>query len=144
MKRYQLHRKICSSTATLGRLYNEDMGLLCSTLENPWLNNYNDISCIPEGIYKVERDTEGKHQFYKLTNTINRLNIEIHIGNFARDTAGCILFGENWAFRTPKGAQEQELSITYSARTLDKLLKILPEKFELEILRSDYEGVLSK
>jgi len=156
LKTYQLHRKIYATTATLGRVYSPEGDLLCSSLENPWLANINNYSCIPEGVYVVERDRTGRHQYYRL-NYSERPNTEIHVGNFEKDTQGCILFGSDWAFMTPKNCMEEELSttssgptincteeelsITSSGPTMDFLLGVLPEKFKLEIIRRDYKNL---
>lgn len=60
------------------------------TLEKPWRNNRKNRSCIPEGIYTIERNTTGKHQFYGVTNVPSRTFIEIHPANKQDQLAGCI------------------------------------------------------
>ena len=63
-------------------------------------------TCIPNGRYKVELRKEGRfHNSYRnkfsfhngmlhVTNVPNFKYILIHIGNFTKDTAGCLLVGE--------------------------------------------------
>lgn len=71
-------------------------------LENPWLDNKQFDSCIPEGIYAVklresqivQRTTKGEFtQGYELVDVDGRTGIIIHIGNYVEDTDGCPLTG---------------------------------------------------
>jgi len=66
----------------------------CFTLELPWINNANSISCIPSGTYDYV-----VHQSPSLGKVIHILDVEkrkwiyIHKGNFKRQIKGCILVG---------------------------------------------------
>ena len=66
----------------------------CFTLELPWINNANSISCIPSGTYDYV-----VHQSPSLGKVIHILDVEgrtwiyIHSGNFTRQILGCILVG---------------------------------------------------
>lgn len=102
----------------------------CKTLELPWLENQRQKSCIPKGTYKVTVRSSlkfGSH-FY-VTNVPNRDLILIHHGNYNTDILGCILVGV--AFADING--DNILDITSSRQTMQKLLKIAPNGFELEI-----------
>ncbi len=75
------------------------------TLELPWLNNKQKVSCIPQGIYNCRPYTSLKYKnVWTLLNVPGREAILIHSGNFASDvrlqvgshssdTEGCILVG---------------------------------------------------
>ncbi len=64
------------------------------TLELSWRENKNDISCIPEGTYKViPHNSEAHPNTYEITNVPNREAILIHIGNYPSDFRGCIGIG---------------------------------------------------
>jgi len=63
------------------------------TLERPWLDNAQDISCIPEGTYMVFRDRSGRHQYYRIENVAGRTHIEFHGGIFPTHSDGCVLIG---------------------------------------------------
>lgn len=64
------------------------------TLENPWLNNSPNISCIPAGDYLVERHYSPKYgNCYQVADVASRTHILFHAGNTAKDTKGCILLG---------------------------------------------------
>ena len=67
-------------------------GTEIKTLELPWLNNQNSISCIPEGTYIVDRDTTGSQQWYRFRNkeVAPRSNIEVHPANYLTQLQGCI------------------------------------------------------
>ena len=61
-------------------------------LELPWRNNEIGKSCIPEGVYIVDRDHTGKHRWYKFRNeeTVPRTYIEIHPANKVTQLEGCL------------------------------------------------------
>jgi len=61
---------------------------------------------IPTGQYSLARDYKGKHQFLKVLNVPNRCNIEIHAGNYLRDTIGCLLLGQNYDENRQYGNQD--------------------------------------
>ncbi len=69
------------------------------TLELPWLNNQQNISCIPAGSYlmKKRQSPKYKNHFHILeldgSEVKGRNYILIHHGNFKRDIRGCILVG---------------------------------------------------
>ena len=71
---------------------------MCDTLENPWKDNQRNISCIPEGNYKVRlrlpRESASRDYIHLLLEDVeNRSYILFHRGNTAKDTRGCILVG---------------------------------------------------
>lgn len=67
------------------------------TLELPDKNNAVNISCIPNGNYIVDRDTTGKHQYYRLREVEGRTDIEIHPARSTRQLQGCIALGLQFA-----------------------------------------------
>ena len=88
-----------SDKSTLGKLYlNGEM--FCQTLELPYLDNQRSISCIPEGSYKVRtrlpRESATRDYVHLLVQDVEgRSYILVHIGNFPKDTKGCILVGQS-------------------------------------------------
>ena len=67
---------------------------LCYTLELPWKQNANKVSCIPAGRYPAFVRTDGKNGWcVELGHTGNRTHVQIHKGNSAADIEGCILVG---------------------------------------------------
>jgi len=123
---YQLKREIISNKAILGIFSDPNGKELCRTLENPMRETTKD-SAIPLGTYECVKDNTGKFQFYKVLNVPGRQNIEIHQGNLEAHTEGCILFGSTWGFLN------NQLAVTASVPTINRLSKILPQRFLLKI-----------
>jgi len=92
-----LIRDTFSKKSTIGELFLEDERM-CDTLENPWIDNQRNISCIPEGVYPVRlrypRESGTRDYLHLLVQDVpNRDWILFHRGNTAKDTSGCILVG---------------------------------------------------
>lgn len=98
----ELVRKYFKRGYTIGTLLVDGV-YECDTLEPQWRDYANGEekvkgkSAIPAGRYKIHMRSDGRHGF-----TVPQLNdvpmfsgIQIHPGNTADDTAGCILVGEN-------------------------------------------------
>ena len=66
--------------------------LVCHTIELPWLNNEKQISCIPEGKYRVSKRFTGRFGWHLLVHDVEgRSGILIHAANNAlREIKGCI------------------------------------------------------
>lgn len=136
----KLVRTDLADTHTGGKLYIDGV-YFCDTLED----KVRDLSkeakvmhetAIPYGIYKITLDvvsprfgTKSAYQFCngKLPRLIDVPRFEgvlIHIGNFAKDSSGCVLVGENYK----NGA------ISNSTSTFKKLYeKLLTDKNNLTI-----------
>lgn len=69
--------------------------LMLHTLEDDWRDNERGESCIPAGVYLLERTIYRKHNYetFEITGVPNRSRILIHPGNTEEDTMGCILVG---------------------------------------------------
>ena len=90
-------RETFTDKSTIGNLYLNGEWL-CDTLELPYLDNQRSISCIPEGEYKVRlrtaRESSTRDYLHLLVQDVPaRSYILVHIGNFPKDTRGCILVG---------------------------------------------------
>ena len=90
-------RDTFTEESTVGELFLNGE-LMCDTLENPWKDNQRNISCIPEGEYKVRirlaRESATRDYLHLLVQDVpNRDWILFHRGNSAKDTSGCILVG---------------------------------------------------
>lgn len=84
--------------ATFGLLQDAEAKQLAVTLELPWKDNAHDVSCVPAGAYTAHRRYSPKHrvEVFELAGVPDRANIEIHVGNFASDSLGCILLGSDF------------------------------------------------
>ena len=124
---------------TLGSLsVTDDKGVVvfnCKTIELPSKGNKKQMSCIEEGTYechKVVSPSKGK--CFSVENVHGRSAILIHKGNYAAgkkvDTQGCILPGMKFADANGDG----NIDVIESTIAMDKLLALLPVKFDLTII----------
>ena len=132
MKRHlNLIRLSDDGNQTLGELYVvEDNKIIFTTktLELPYLDNKNKISCIPKGEYKVvKRKTKYsrfKYEHLHILDVPNRDYILIHAGNYNTDILGCILVGNQFKDINGDGLDD----VLNSLNTLKKLLTYIPEE----------------
>jgi len=146
MKRAQLTRTY-SKYATFGTLSDShDMTPLMQTLELPWLDNQNDISCIKEGLYYVKKFVEdGKTYLYIVKDRDQelsrepgfknwcdkkRFNVRMHTGNTVEDITGCVVVGSKF------GRHMDYHAVLESRDAFKKLLTWLGKDdiFELQIV----------
>jgi hypothetical protein len=109
-------------TAVNGSLYSGE-GKICDTIELPWRNNERQISCIPEGRYKIHRRFTGKFGWHCVVEDVpHRDGILIHAFNVAwRESRGCI---------GPVQQLEGEGIGKYSRAALVDLMETLDEAFD--------------
>lgn len=122
-----IHKREKESEDTILGAWYLDGREICKTLENGWKDNKPKISCIPAGTYNCTKDNTGKFQYWKINNVSNRSNIEIHNGNTADHTLGCVIIGQRW------GRLNNKPAVLGSIAALNQLKKLLPNEFELEI-----------
>lgn len=91
-----LYRIRKGKRATLGILQAENLPPLF-TIEPPWMNNEQLVSCIPVGTYDVKLTYSLRFKRYlpEIMNVPGRTAIKIHAGNWVRETSGCILVGRD-------------------------------------------------
>lgn len=141
MKTVYLLRTRTSDQGTEGTLLTD--GFICKTLELPWRENRQSISCIPSGEYNVVIRKSPKYgSTYWVTKVPNRSYILIHGGNWAGDTKkgfkthvnGCILLGKSHGFLSDQRA------ILNSRVTVRKFRNTMVDKpFLLKVLGGDGE-----
>ncbi len=120
-----LNRFLSTPEATYGVMTMRDR-VLCMTLEDPWLDNRRNVSCVPAGRYTVVPHTGLKYRnVWRLENVPNRTAILIHQGNTTNDTQGCILVGQ-WI-------SPDQAFLNNSRNVLSTLRVMLPSTFVLEI-----------
>lgn len=90
--------------------YSDDMGVFGKitltsgmelyTVERPWLDNKEGISCIPTGEYvcKPRRYNRGGYNAIEITDVQGRLYILFHIANTMLNVKGCIGVGTSLGF----------------------------------------------
>lgn len=128
MERVLLLRRWNTPEATGGVLILPS-GKQLYTLECPWKNNEFRVSCIPVGRYKCIWHNSPKFGWtYLVTGTEPRTQILFHVGNYPKDTWGCILLGKtrtlNYVWNSRQALQEF-------------FMEMAREPFVLEIIRFD-------
>lgn len=128
MERVLLLRRWNTPEATGGVLILPS-GKQLYALECPWKNNEFRVSCIPEGKYKCIWHNSPKFGWtYLVTGTEPRTQILFHVGNYSKDTWGCILLGKtrtlNYVWNSRQALQEF-------------FMEMAREPFVLEIIRFD-------
>lgn len=70
-------------------------GLVLQTIEDDWVNNQPHISCIPHGMYQLQRTIYHKHGYetFEVMHVTDRSRILIHPANTEEDLEGCIGLG---------------------------------------------------
>jgi hypothetical protein len=65
---------------------------ICYTIELPWIQNKANISCVPEGLYTLQKRYSNKFKHHlHLKNVVGRSLILIHPANDAKkELEGCI------------------------------------------------------
>jgi Steigviridae/Suoliviridae L,D-carboxypeptidase/transpeptidase len=94
-----LQRLTDNDECIIGALY-VDGATQCFTLELPLLfqgqQNVPCKTCIPSGTYEVDRlySPHFQKMMPHVVNVPGRTEVEIHVGNAAKDILGCIVVGE--------------------------------------------------
>lgn len=87
---FVLHRTYFPEGTQGVLLYNGQF--ICNTIELPWIQNTKNISCVPEGLYTLQKRYSPKFKYHlHLKNVIDRSLILIHSANDAKkELEGCI------------------------------------------------------
>lgn len=93
MKKVVLKRNPQDSSGTFGILWADQFKYY--TVERPWLDNKEDVSCIPTGIYvcKWTHSPRLDKFTYEVQNVEGRSGIRIHSANYPEEVLGCIALG---------------------------------------------------
>lgn len=101
------------------------------SLELPWLENIQNQSCIPTGVYTVSKVNSPKFgSVLKIHQVPGRSQILIHPGNYTSEIKGCVLLGEHFADIN----NDQITDVTNSRSTISRLNEIA-DGFELNIIQ---------
>ena len=107
-----IKRSFVRSGAVLGKLIYKDLNLY--TLES-------EKDKIPKGKYSAYiRNSPSNGKVIELKGVTNRTYIQIHSGNYLKDTEGCILVGLSRSMKVP--------AVWNSVKAKEKLLNIIDEK----------------
>lgn len=139
MIKLKLVREIFLKDRILGTLTIGDY--ICFTGERIWLDNKPNVSCIPEGTYKVTKRYSPKYKNHlELHNVPKRSMILIHTMNWPnKESKGCIGVGTELRDIDSDGI----LELYQSRVALNKILNIIGDEPDIEIEISDINGVLN-
>lgn len=102
------------------------------TLERPWEDNAQDVSCIHAGRYRCRKVRSSRFgDTYEICDVPNRTHVLFHKGNFVYDTKGCILVGEEYS-----GTWDRPF-IASSERGFLELMKLLNNAPEFDLVVTD-------
>ena len=88
---------------TLTAIKDDGQLFVCKTLELPWKDNRNDVSCIPKGKYLCKYTRSNRMSLekkadvftYEVLNVPNRAGVRIHSANYFFQLLGCIALGDS-------------------------------------------------
>lgn len=133
MLHFLLDRKWRKDTYTIGRLY-VNGEFLCNTIEDVDRNLNQNMSAteiqkikvmaetaIPTGTYtlRVSMSPKFKRELVEIVNVPAFSGIRIHKGNTEKDSAGCLIVGENTAKGRVTNSAKYEQMITEMVRKAD-------------------------
>ena len=133
MLHFLLDRKWRNETYTIGRLY-VNGEFLCNTIEDVDRKLNQNMSAteiqkikveaetaIPTGTYalRVSMSPKFKRELVEIVNVPAFSGIRIHRGNTERDSAGCLIVGENTAKGRVTNSAKYEQIITEMVRKAD-------------------------
>lgn len=130
----QLVRFCYAPWGTFGRLQFPS-GDWFYTVEQPWNNNAQGASCIPDGVYTlglryspvVKRTSRGKYsEGWEVQNVPGRTYIMVHPGNWPGDVEGCIAVGNgHGVLRNRRGDYQQ--AVTGSQAAFEEIMSLLDQ-----------------
>ncbi len=102
------------------------------TIELPDNGNQKNVSCIPEGVYKVSQIVRPSGDKAYLVNDVpGREAILFHKGNYVpKDSRGCILPGLYFSDINDDGF----IDVAESGVAMNRMLNIMGDEFELHII----------
>jgi len=126
-----LIRDTFTDKSTLGKLYfnGEFYG---HTLELPWKDNEKRVSCIPKGVYEVKKrhteESKYKYEHLHILDVENRELILLHIGNYPKNSKGCILLGNTRALNFVGESRKAFYKLMYDLGSFDKIELIIKNR----------------
>jgi hypothetical protein len=129
-----LKRQDDNGKATIGTFFfeTEETQVNLGSLELPWKDNQQYISCIPKGTYKVKTTFSNRYQkdMWEIMDVPGRGGIRIHSANYASQLLGCIALG----LQVIDIDKDGTMDIANSRKAIELAEHHLGKEFELEIL----------
>ena len=97
------------------------------TLELPWKDNKENISCIPEDTYLCKKIKSPAHGIvFQIMNVKDRTYIEVHVANFLTQIRGCVAIGMSKSDTSSPVVWESE-------KAFNKFMDIFKDKEEFTL-----------
>ena len=126
-----LIRDTFTDKSTLGKLY-FDGEFYGHTLELPWKDNEKRVSCIPKGVYEVKKrhteESKYKYEHLHILDVENRELILMHVGNYPKNSKGCILLGNTRALNFVGESRKAFYKLMYDLGSFEKIELIIKNR----------------
>ena len=126
-----LIRDTFTDKSTLGKLY-FDGEFYGHTLELPWKDNEKRVSCIPKGVYEVKKrhteESKYKYEHLHILDVENRELILMHVGNYPKNSKGCILLGNTRALNFVGESRKAFYKLLYDLTSFERIELIIKNR----------------
>ena len=126
-----LIRDSFSDKAVIGKLYlnSEFYG---HTLELAWEDNQKRVSCIPKGVYEVKKrhtqKSKYKYEHLHILDVPDRELILMHIGNYPKNSKGCILLGNTRALNFVGDSRKAFYKLMYDLGSFEEIELVIKNR----------------
>ena len=126
-----LIRDTFTDKSALGKLY-FDGEFYGHTLELAWKDNEKRVSCIPKGVYEVKKrhteESKYKYEHLHILDVENRELILMHVGNYPKNSKGCILLGNTRALNFVGESRKAFYKLMYDLGSFEKIELIIKNR----------------
>ena len=126
-----LIRDTFTEKSVIGKLYlnSEFYG---HTLELAWKDNQKRISCIPKGVYEVKKrhtqKSKYKYEHLHILDVPDRELILMHIGNYPKNSKGCILLGNTRALNFVGESRKAFYKLMYDLGSFEEIELVIKNR----------------
>jgi hypothetical protein len=126
-----LIRDSFTEKSVIGKLYlnSEFYG---HTLELAWKDNQKRVSCIPKGVYEVKKrhtqKSKYKYEHLHILDVPDRELILMHIGNYPKNSKGCILLGNTRALNFVGESRKAFYNLMYDLGSFEEIELVIKNR----------------
>ena len=126
-----LIRDTFTEKSVIGKLYlnSEFYG---HTLELAWKDNQKRVSCIPKGVYEVKKrhtqKSKYKYEHLHILDVPDRELILMHIGNYPKNSKGCILLGNTRALNFVGDSRKAFYKLMYDLGSFEEIELVIKNR----------------
>ena len=106
----------------------------CKTIELPWRDNLQGVSCVPAETYQIvlEHSSKFKTELFELKGVKGRSECKFHWGNYYYLLEGCILVGKEFADINHDGYND----VTDTRNTVNRMKEVFAKNWFLTIVNA--------